>query len=110
VWASGTHGTYVVTRDGAKTWKAAQVPGAEQLDLRDVEAFGDTVYLLASGPGFETIRSDDGARPGRWAKTARRGSSSGGDRRSGSGAAGALPALQKRQKMAYSGGIGTANG
>ncbi len=51
VWASGTHGTYVVTRDGGKTWKAAQVPGAEALDFRDVEAFGDTVYLRAAGPG-----------------------------------------------------------
>ncbi len=51
VWASGTHGTYVFTRDGGKTWKAAQVPGAEALDFRDVEAFGDTVYLLAAGPG-----------------------------------------------------------
>ncbi len=51
VWASGTHGTYVFTRDGGKTWKAGQVPGAEALDFRDVEAFGDTVYLLAIGPG-----------------------------------------------------------
>ncbi len=51
VWASGTHGTYVFTRDGGKTWNAAQVPGAEELDFRDVEAFGETVYLLAAGPG-----------------------------------------------------------
>lgn len=27
------------------------MPGAEALDFRDVEAFGDTVYLLAAGPG-----------------------------------------------------------
>jgi photosystem II stability/assembly factor-like uncharacterized protein len=51
VWASGTHGTYSVTRDGGQTWKAAQVPGAEDLDFRDVEAFGDVVYLLAAGLG-----------------------------------------------------------
>lgn len=51
VWASGTHGTYVFTRDGGKTWKVGQVAGAEVLDFRDVEAWGDTVYLLAAGPG-----------------------------------------------------------
>ena len=62
VWASGTHGTYVVTRDGGKTWKAAQVPGAEALDFRDVEAFGDTVYLLAAGPGAQSriYKTSDG--------------------------------------------------
>jgi photosystem II stability/assembly factor-like uncharacterized protein len=28
VWAAGTGGTFVVTRDGGKTWKAGVVPGA----------------------------------------------------------------------------------
>ncbi len=66
VWASGTHGTYVATRDGGKTWKAAQVPGAEALDFRDVEAFGDTVYLLAAGPGEKSriYKTTDGG--GHW--------------------------------------------
>ena len=66
VWASGTHGTYVVTRDGGKSWKAAQVPGAEALDFRDVEAFGDTVYLLAAGPGEQSriYKTTDGG--GHW--------------------------------------------
>src|SRR5271168_4284544 len=31
VWAAGTGGTYVVTTDGGETWKAAVVPGAENL-------------------------------------------------------------------------------
>lgn len=39
VWASGTHGTYLRTLDGGATWTPAQVPGAEALDFRDVEAF-----------------------------------------------------------------------
>lgn len=62
VWASGTHGTYVVTRDGGKTWKAGQVPGAEQLDFRDVETFGETAYLLAAGPGEKSkiYKTSDG--------------------------------------------------
>ena len=54
-WASGTHGTYLRTRDGGSSWQAAQVPGAEGLDFRDVEAFGaDVAYLLAAGPGEQS--------------------------------------------------------
>jgi photosystem II stability/assembly factor-like uncharacterized protein len=38
--------------DAGKTWSAGQVPGAEKLDFRDVEAFGEsTAYLLSAGPG-----------------------------------------------------------
>jgi photosystem II stability/assembly factor-like uncharacterized protein len=51
-WASGTHGTYLRSADGGHTWSPAQVPGADALDFRDVEAFGATdAYLLAAGPG-----------------------------------------------------------
>jgi photosystem II stability/assembly factor-like uncharacterized protein len=55
IWTSGTHGTYLRTTDGGKTWVAAQVSGAEALDFRDVEAFsGDEAYLLAAGPGEQS--------------------------------------------------------
>jgi photosystem II stability/assembly factor-like uncharacterized protein len=55
VWASGTHGTYLRSTDGGKTWTASQVPGAESLDFRDVEAFSaDEAYLLAAGPGDQS--------------------------------------------------------
>ena len=55
VWASGTHGTYLRTIDAGKTWAAAQVPGADGLDFRDVQAFdGDIAYLLAAGPGEQS--------------------------------------------------------
>jgi photosystem II stability/assembly factor-like uncharacterized protein len=51
-WASGSHGTYLRTTDGGNSWQAAQVPGAEPLDFRDVEAFSaDFAYLLSAGPG-----------------------------------------------------------
>jgi photosystem II stability/assembly factor-like uncharacterized protein len=51
-WVSGTNGTYARTTDGGKTWSVAAVPGAETLDFRDVEAFGETsAYLLSAGPG-----------------------------------------------------------
>jgi len=54
-WASGTHGTYLRTTDAGQTWQPAQVPGAESLDFRDVEAFNaDVAYLLAAGPGSQS--------------------------------------------------------
>ena len=54
-WASGTHGTYLRTTDGGTSWHAAQVPSAEALDFRDVEAFSaDLAYLLSAGPGEQS--------------------------------------------------------
>jgi photosystem II stability/assembly factor-like uncharacterized protein len=51
-WVSGTKGVYGRTTDGGKTWSTGTVPGAQNLDFRDVEAFGDKVaYLLSAGPG-----------------------------------------------------------
>ncbi len=51
-WVSGTQGTYARTTDGGTTWSVGTVPGADKLDFRDVEAFGEaTAYLLSAGPG-----------------------------------------------------------
>lgn len=51
-WASGTHGTYLRSVDGGHMWSASQVPNADTLDFRDVQAFSTEVaYLLAAGPG-----------------------------------------------------------
>ena len=51
-WASGTDATVLRTTDGGNTWTPCPVPGADDLDFRDVEAFGDrTAYILAAGPG-----------------------------------------------------------
>src|SRR5690348_6541610 len=52
VWASGTNGTVIRTIDGGKTWNVRQVPGAEKLDFRDIEAFdANTAYILSIGNG-----------------------------------------------------------
>jgi photosystem II stability/assembly factor-like uncharacterized protein len=52
VWASGTGGTYLETTDSGATWRAAVVPGAEQLDFRGVHGVDQrTAYLLSSGEG-----------------------------------------------------------
>jgi len=49
IWASGTHGTYLVTSDGGRGWKVGKVPGAQDLDFRGVKAFHSEAFLLASG-------------------------------------------------------------
>src|SRR5215471_11115805 len=54
-WVSGTKGTFGRTTDGGKTWSVGTVPGAETLDFRDVEGFGETTaYLLSAGPGEDS--------------------------------------------------------
>ncbi len=51
-WVSGTKGRFGRTTDGGSLWSVGTVPGAEKLDFRDVEAFGETTaYLLSAGPG-----------------------------------------------------------
>jgi photosystem II stability/assembly factor-like uncharacterized protein len=51
-WASGTHGTYLRTVDGGRTWKPAQVPEAATLDFRAVVALSaDEASLMSAGPG-----------------------------------------------------------
>ena len=53
-WASGTGGTYTVTRNGGTTWRAGVVPGAETLEFRDVEAIsGQEAFLLSAGTGTD---------------------------------------------------------
>src|SRR5215212_1698938 len=65
VWASGAGGTYARTTDGGLTWQAGQVPGAAELDFRDVDAFdAETAYLLAIGEGERSriYKTTDGGR------------------------------------------------
>jgi photosystem II stability/assembly factor-like uncharacterized protein len=64
-WMSGANGTYARTSDGGRTWQVGQVPGAAELDFRDVEAFdADTAYLLAIGEGERSriYKTTDGGR------------------------------------------------
>ncbi|MET0624771.1 MAG: YCF48-related protein [Pyrinomonadaceae bacterium] len=64
-WASGAAGTYARTTDGGRTWQAGQVPGAAELDFRDVDAFdARTAYLLAIGEGERSriYKTTDGGR------------------------------------------------
>ena len=52
IWASGTLGTVLRTVDGGKNWSVIEVPKAEKLDFRDIEAFDEnTAYILSIGAG-----------------------------------------------------------
>jgi photosystem II stability/assembly factor-like uncharacterized protein len=64
-WASGTHGTYLVTTDRGSTWTAAQVRGAESLDFRAVVAFSaNEAFLMSAGPGEQSriYHTSDGGK------------------------------------------------
>jgi photosystem II stability/assembly factor-like uncharacterized protein len=66
VWACGRAGTFTVTTDGGKTWRAGVVPGAEALQFRDVQAFSANVaYLMSIGTSgdptdFRIYKTEDG--------------------------------------------------
>jgi photosystem II stability/assembly factor-like uncharacterized protein len=62
-WASGVGGTFTVTTDGGATWKAGVVPGAEELQFRDVEGVSDRVaYLMSADTGTASriYKTEDG--------------------------------------------------
>lgn len=64
VWASGRGGTFVVTTDGGRHWRAGVVAGAEALQFRDVQGVTDKVaYLQSIGDNptdFRIYRTLDG--------------------------------------------------
>ncbi len=54
-WASGAKGTVLRTIDGGATWMKVNVPGAEALDFRDVQAFDENqAFVLSIGPGEQS--------------------------------------------------------
>jgi photosystem II stability/assembly factor-like uncharacterized protein len=57
VWASGTGGTFVVTTDGGNHWRSGVVPGAENLQFRDVQGVSENVaYLMSIGDNTTDFR------------------------------------------------------
>lgn len=65
VWASGTAGTVIRTLDGGATWQTRNIPEAEKLDLRDIEAFdAETAYALSIGNGDSSriYKTTDGGK------------------------------------------------
>jgi len=61
-WASGAKGTVLRTVDG-KAWQAMQVPDADKIDFRDIQAFdAKTAVVMGAGPGAASriYRTEDG--------------------------------------------------
>jgi photosystem II stability/assembly factor-like uncharacterized protein len=63
VWVSGLSGTYARSLDSGESWTPGVVPGAENLELRDVHAVDEnTAYVLSAGTGeaSRVYRTADG--------------------------------------------------
>lgn len=64
-WASGTLGTCLRTVDGGTRWTLLKIPGAADLDFRDVHATdAQNAYLLACGAGEKSriYKTHDGGQ------------------------------------------------
>ena len=90
IWASGTGGTVLRSRDGGQSWTARSIPDAAALDLRDVEAVSaTTAYAMVAGADTARIyRTTDGGRHGPGSTTTPEKGSSSTALRSGTGGAG----------------------
>jgi photosystem II stability/assembly factor-like uncharacterized protein len=52
VWASGSNGVILQSKDAGKTWKRLHVQGGEELDFRSIQARdATTAYVMSSGDG-----------------------------------------------------------
>ena len=50
VWASGSNGVILQSKDAGKTWKRLHVKGGETLDFRSIQAFDDQkAYVMSIG-------------------------------------------------------------
>jgi photosystem II stability/assembly factor-like uncharacterized protein len=52
VWASGSNGVILQSKDEGKTWKQLHIAGGEKLDFRGIQAFdARRAYVMSSGEG-----------------------------------------------------------
>ena len=63
VWASGSGGNVIRTTDGGKSFEAVNIPDAEDLDFRDIEAFSAKVAVaMSAGNPAKAYRTEDGGK------------------------------------------------
>ena len=63
VWASGSNGVILQSKDMGKTWQRLRVPGGETLDFRSIQALdARTAYVMSSGDGDKSriYKTSDG--------------------------------------------------
>jgi photosystem II stability/assembly factor-like uncharacterized protein len=69
VWASGSNGVILRSRDAGRSWDRVRVAGGERLDFRGIRAFsGEVAYALSVGPGEQSriYKTSDGGKS--WTK------------------------------------------
>ena len=69
IWASGSNGVILQSKDEGKTWKQFHILGAEKLDFRGIRVFdAQEAYVMSSGDGDKSriYRTTDGGRTGNW--------------------------------------------
>lgn len=63
LWVSGTGGAVGKSTDAGKTWQWMKVPGFEQRDFRDIEAFDAyTAIILAIAEPGQILKTTDGGQ------------------------------------------------
>ena len=63
VWASGSGGTFLLTRDGGQTWLVDTVQGASGDDFRNIHAWNDTeAILFGIGKAGRAYYTDDAGK------------------------------------------------
>jgi photosystem II stability/assembly factor-like uncharacterized protein len=63
VWASGSAGTVLRTRDGGDSWEKRAIPGAERLDFRGIHAISANeawALSIGNGPASRIFHTADG--------------------------------------------------
>ncbi|NGO71522.1 oxidoreductase [Streptomyces sp. SB3404] len=71
-WVAGSGGTVLRTRDGGTRWRDVSPPGAEGLELRDIETLGPrraVVLAIGEGDASRVFRTEDGGA--HWKETFR---------------------------------------
>jgi photosystem II stability/assembly factor-like uncharacterized protein len=65
LWASGSNGVILRSTNDGSTWKQLNVPGAADLDFRDIEGIdADKAYVMSSGDGDKSriYKTTDGGK------------------------------------------------
>lgn len=62
IWASGSGGKVLNSKDGGKNWKVMPVPGAEKNDFRSIHAWDENRAMVfgVAGPDFGFYTNDGG--------------------------------------------------